>query len=48
MKKFILTLAAVMLVSFCSAAQKIVTVNVEKLFNSYYKTSQVENIIKKQ
>lgn len=48
MKKIVFTFAAVMLVSVCCGAQKIVTVNIEKLFNSYYKTSQVENIIKKQ
>lgn len=48
MKKFILLFSAVMTFSMCQAAQKIVTVNIEKLFNSYYKTSQVENIIKKQ
>ena len=48
MKKFILLFCAVMTFSMCQAAQKIVTVNIEKLFNSYYKTSQVENIIKKQ
>lgn len=48
MKKFILLFSVVMTFSMCQAAQKIVTVNIEKLFNSYYKTSQVENIIKKQ
>lgn len=48
MKKFIAALMLCMIASFCCAAQKIVTVNVEKLFNSYYKTPQVENIIQKQ
>ena len=48
MKKFILLAVAAVLIQNCFAAQKIVTVNIEKLFNSYYKTSQVENIIKKQ
>lgn len=48
MKKIIALFAvfAVMLPSM--AAQKIVTVNIEKIFNSYYKTPQVENIIQKQ
>lgn len=48
MKKFILIIALFALLPFAEAAQKIVTVNIEKLFNSYYKTPQVENIIKKQ
>ena len=48
MKKFILMTVVMALMPFAGAAQKILTVNMEKLFNSYYKTPQVENIIKKQ
>lgn len=48
MKKFIISIAAAAVIFPASAAQKIVTVNIEKLFNAYYKTPQVENIIQKQ
>lgn len=48
MKKIILLIVVAVFIPVCSGAQKIATVNIEKLFNSYYKTSQVENIIKKQ
>ncbi len=48
MKKFILSVILCTAAASSFAAQKIMTVNVEKIFKAYYKTSQVENIIKKQ
>ena len=48
MKKFIISIAAAAVIFPASAAPKLVTVNIEKLFNAYYKTPQVENIIQKQ
>lgn len=48
MKKLFFIIIVCLSFSASYGAQKILTVNVEKIFNSYYKTSQVENIIKKQ
>lgn len=48
MKKFIIFIATAAIFCNAAAAQKIVTVNIEKLFNAYYKTPQVENIIQQQ
>ena len=48
MRKFIIIIAIAAIILPAGAAQKIVTVNIEKLFNAYYKTPQVENIIRKQ
>lgn len=48
MKKFITFIVIATIFCNAFAAQKIVTVNIEKLFNAYYKTPQVENIIQKQ
>lgn len=48
MKKLFLTAAVSFMLLSVSAAGKIMTVNIEKLFNSYYKTPQVENIVQKQ
>ncbi len=44
---FAIILFCAVLPAYC-AAPKIITVNIEKLFNSYYKTPQVEEIIQKQ
>ena len=48
MKKIISTLLFCIFAATSFAAQKIMTVNIESIFKAYYKTSQVENIIKKQ
>ena len=48
MKKGILLLLSLIGLNFAASAQKIAVVDLEKVFKDYYKTPQIEELLKKQ